>query len=64
MATPAQYRHFARECLKWATEADSDELRDSFLRMARDWEAAALAADGIGLERIETEPPHGEKRAP
>jgi hypothetical protein len=56
MATAKEYRKFARECLKWAEEAESEELRDAFLQMARDWEAAALRADGIGLERIEAKP--------
>ena len=53
MATADEYRAFARECLKWAEEADTDEVRDAFIQMALDWKAAALRTEGIGVDRTE-----------
>jgi hypothetical protein len=47
MATAGEYREYAKECLKWATEADTDEFRQSFLDMARDWTLAAMRLEGV-----------------
>jgi hypothetical protein len=33
------------ECLKWAVETDTDEDRESFLGLAKDWQLAAMATD-------------------
>lgn len=41
MATASEYRQFAKECLRWATEAETEEFRQAFLDMARDWTLAA-----------------------
>ena len=49
MATADEYRQFANECLRWATEADTDEFRQSFLDMARDWTLAAMRLEGTLL---------------
>ena len=46
MTTVDEYRRFAEECLKWATEADTEEFRQSFLSMARDWTLAAMRLEG------------------
>jgi hypothetical protein len=35
------YREFARECVRWADEAASDEDRQHFLAMAKAWIRAA-----------------------
>jgi hypothetical protein len=43
MITSREYRQFARECAKWATETDADEDRISFLALAKDWTFAAIA---------------------
>lgn len=45
MITSREYRQFARECAKWATETDADEDRISFLALAKDWTFAAIATD-------------------
>ena len=45
--TAKEYREFAAECLRWATEVDSEEDRKSFLDMARDWTLAALRLEGV-----------------
>jgi hypothetical protein len=42
MTTADEYREYAKECLHWADEAETDEQRQSFLDMARDWTLAAL----------------------
>lgn len=47
MATADEYRQFAVECFRWADEAETDEIREAFLQMARDWTAAALRVEGV-----------------
>ena len=37
-----KYRQYSRECLKQAVEAETPELRDQLLELARVWTAAAL----------------------
>jgi hypothetical protein len=44
--TAQQYREFAAECLRWATEVQTEEDRQSFLDMARDWTLAAMRLEG------------------
>ena len=47
MATADEFREYAKECLRWADEAETDDQRQSFLDMARDWTLAALHLDGM-----------------
>jgi hypothetical protein len=49
MATAQEYRKFAEECLRWADEAETEEFKDAFIQMARDWTLAAM--------RLEAPPP-------
>jgi hypothetical protein len=35
MMTPEEYRKCAADYIMWANEADTDELREGFLKMAR-----------------------------
>jgi hypothetical protein len=51
MTTSNEYRQFARECTNWASEAATDEIRDSFLDLACDWTFAALAVGRVENER-------------
>jgi hypothetical protein len=46
MITAEEYRRCAADCLIWAAEADIEELRDGFLKMAREWTEKALLAEG------------------
>jgi hypothetical protein len=46
MTTADEYRDYAKECLQWADEAETDDQRQSFLDMARDWTLAALRLEG------------------
>jgi hypothetical protein len=47
MAAVSEYRHFANECLRWATEAETEDDRKAFLELARDWTLAALQLEGV-----------------
>jgi hypothetical protein len=47
MTTADEFREFARECLQWADEAETDDQRQSFLDMARDWTLAAFRLEGL-----------------
>jgi hypothetical protein len=47
MGTADEYRQFANECLRWATEVETEDDRQSFLDMARDWTLAAMRLDGL-----------------
>jgi hypothetical protein len=46
MTTADEFREYAKECLQWADEAETDDQRQSFLDMARDWTLAAMRLDG------------------
>lgn len=46
MTTADEFREYTNECLRWADEAETDDLRQSFLDMARDWTLAALRLEG------------------
>jgi hypothetical protein len=37
MASAAEYRQYARECLEWADKAENEAERKHFLSMARAW---------------------------
>lgn len=47
MTTAEEYRKFADECLRWATEAETEEFKDAFIQMARDWTLAAMRLEGV-----------------
>jgi hypothetical protein len=49
MTTANEYREFSKECLKWADESETDDMRKSFLDMARDWTLAAMRLEGVLL---------------
>jgi hypothetical protein len=46
MATISEYREFAKQSLRWAAEADTEEFKKAFLDMARDWTLAAIRLEG------------------
>jgi hypothetical protein len=47
METPAQYREFAAECYRLASEATTDEHRKILQEMARAWREVAEEAETI-----------------
>jgi hypothetical protein len=42
MYAAQEYRHFMKECLRWAATARSEEERGTYLQMAKTWHEAAL----------------------
>lgn len=46
MTTAKECREFGAECLDWAKTAVSDEEREIFLQMARNWLYAAASLEG------------------
>ncbi|MGB6539844.1 MAG: hypothetical protein WBF03_03085 [Xanthobacteraceae bacterium] len=58
MATVSEYKQFAKECLRWAAEATTEEDRKAFLDLARDWTLAAMrGADEMPTTDKETNAP-------
>jgi hypothetical protein len=49
MDTAKEYRQYANECLHSADEAATDEQRQSFLGMARDWTLAAVRLESAAI---------------
>jgi hypothetical protein len=49
MSAAEHYESFARVCLRWALEADHDELRRTCLEMADTWRHLALPGSRNGL---------------
>ena len=47
MKTAAEYRAMADECLKWARETQTDEVRASYLQLAQVWLETASKLDGV-----------------
>jgi hypothetical protein len=47
MKTAAEYRAMAEECTKWAGEAYTDEVRESYLQLARIWLDTASRLNGV-----------------
>jgi len=55
MTTAAEYRAWAEESLKWASEAVTPEERDAHIRSAEFWLQSALRS-----ERLSQQPPTTE----
>ena len=45
MITAKEYRELAVEFYRWADEAEAEDIRDTYLRLAREWTLAALGAN-------------------
>jgi hypothetical protein len=60
MKTAAHYRAMAEECIKWAGQAYTAEVRESYLQLARIWLDTASRLNGLSAcqaapeERITT----------
>ena len=52
MKTAAEYRAMAEECVKWAGEAYTDEVRPPLLQLAQIWLDTASQVDGLPATRI------------
>ena len=47
MFTVNDYHTYARDCLRWAARARTEEQRKQFLNLAQDWTQAALGLEGV-----------------
>jgi hypothetical protein len=47
MVAVDEYHKYARDCLRWAARARTEEQRKQFLSLAHDWTQAALLLDGL-----------------
>jgi hypothetical protein len=56
MKTAAEYRAMADECFKWAREAQTNEVRASYLQLAQVWLDAASKLDGDAPSRTPPAP--------
>jgi hypothetical protein len=56
MKTAAHYRALAEECIKWAGEAYTPEVRESYLALARIWLDTASRLNGLSAAEPESEP--------
>jgi hypothetical protein len=61
MKTAAEYRAMADECFKWAREAQTDEVRASYLQLAQVWLDAASKLDGLPPTRTPPAPDDATK---
>jgi hypothetical protein len=52
MKTAAKYHAMAKECVKWAGEAYTDEVRQPLLQLAQIWLDTASQLDGLPATRI------------
>jgi hypothetical protein len=60
MKTAAEYRAMAEECLKWAREAQTSEVRASYSQLAQVWLDAAYKLDGLPATRAA--PAHDQQK--
>jgi hypothetical protein len=56
MTTAAEYRHFAKRCMRWASEAETEEELQTYLSMARQWLQAALLLEAVEGRSPRTKP--------
>jgi hypothetical protein len=42
-----EYRAYARDCLRWAAKARTEEQRKRLLSLAKDWTQAAEGLEGL-----------------
>jgi hypothetical protein len=61
MKTAAEYRAMADECFQWAREAQTDEVRESYLQLARIWLNTASKLDGLPPTRSPPAPDKATK---
>ena len=47
MVTATEYRELALKFYRWAAEAETEEVRETYLRLARKWTLAALGANDL-----------------
>ncbi len=63
MKTAAHYRAMAEECIKWAGEAYTAEVRESYLQLARIWLDTASRMNGLSAGDTMPEQPSKTARS-
>jgi hypothetical protein len=53
MVTATEYRELALRFYRWAAEAETEEIRDTYLRLARGWTLAALGINDLSAPPYE-----------
>lgn len=56
MVTATEYRELALKFYRWAAEAETEEVRETYLRLAREWTLAALGANDLTASTDSREP--------
>jgi hypothetical protein len=56
MTEAAEYQRYASECIRLATEANSEESRQAFLRLALAWVQVAMRVEGAAAPNESAEP--------
>jgi hypothetical protein len=56
MSTVNKYHAYARDCLRWAARARTEEQRERLLSLARHWRQAALELEGVSIAPAPTAP--------
>jgi hypothetical protein len=56
MSTVNEYHTYARDCLRWAARARTEEQRRQFLSLASDWTRAATGLEIPVLQTHEKQP--------
>jgi hypothetical protein len=64
MITPNEYRRMAEDCLGWAREAQTDEVRLCYLNLAQTWADAASWIDRASGQRSSAQGPAMRRPAP
>jgi hypothetical protein len=64
MKTAAEYRAMADECFKWAREAQTKEVRQSYLQLAQIWRNTASKIDGLPATPTAPGPDEAIKKTP
>lgn len=49
MSTIDEYHTCARDCLRWAARAQTEEQRKQLLTLAGDWTQSALGLEGVSV---------------
>jgi hypothetical protein len=57
MSTVDEYHKYARDCLRWAARARTEEQRKQFLSLAQDWTQAASGLEGVQVPPQRVAPP-------
>ena len=67
MSTVNDYHTYARDCLRWAARARTEEQRKQLLSLARDWTESALGLEGVSVPPAPPTPnpllPHASPQA-